>query len=219
MVGIAVSIRTGAGSGGAGYERVDQSAALLRRRRRPGLACGGDGACACFDTGSFAAGVDLRHGGVIVRLITITHDCYGLSERDLTLARQISAVARQLDVLADPCAVQTIQLTIDALVGSQVLPFWRAVLDYRRRDDSTEDFIDPRGRGPSVWFQQMNVPRLQRNRIHIDIWVPHDQAEARIAGAVAAGGHLVTDEHAPSWWGLADAEGNEACIATTMGRD
>jgi 4a-hydroxytetrahydrobiopterin dehydratase len=49
--------------------------------------------------------------------------------------------------------------------------------------------------------------------------VPHDQVEARIAAPIAADGHLVTDEHAPAWWVLADAEGNEACVATTMGRD
>jgi 4a-hydroxytetrahydrobiopterin dehydratase len=28
-------------------------------------------------------------------------------------------------------------------------------------------------------FQQMDTPRWARNRIHIDIFVPHDQAEAR----------------------------------------
>jgi 4a-hydroxytetrahydrobiopterin dehydratase len=49
--------------------------------------------------------------------------------------------------------------------------------------------------------------------------VPHDQAEARVAAALAAGGHLVTDQYAPAWWVLADAEGNEACVATWMGRD
>jgi 4a-hydroxytetrahydrobiopterin dehydratase len=47
--------------------------------------------------------------------------------------------------------------------------------------------------------------------------VPHDQAETRVTAAIAAGGHLVTDEHAPSWWVLADAEGNEACVATELG--
>jgi 4a-hydroxytetrahydrobiopterin dehydratase len=198
----------------------------------------GEGACAHFRMGSFAAGarlvhviselagledhhpdVDVRYGGVTVRLITITHDYYGLSERDVELARQISAVARELGVLADPSAVQTVQVTIDALVGPEVMPFWRAVLGYRDRGDSPEDLIDPHGRGPSFWFQQMDAPRPQRNRIHIDVWVPHDQAEARIAAAIAAGGHLVTDEHAPSWWVLADAEGNEACVATWMSRD
>ncbi len=49
--------------------------------------------------------------------------------------------------------------------------------------------------------------------------MPHDQAEARVAAAIAAGGHLVTDQHAPAWWTLADAEGNEADVATWMGRD
>jgi 4a-hydroxytetrahydrobiopterin dehydratase len=29
----------------------------------------------------------------------------------------------------------------------------------------------------------------------------------------------VTDQYAPSWWVLADAEGNEACVATWQSRD
>ena len=42
-----------------------------------------------------------------VRLITITDDYYGMSRRDVELARQISAVAREQGVSADPSAVQT----------------------------------------------------------------------------------------------------------------
>jgi 4a-hydroxytetrahydrobiopterin dehydratase len=38
------------------------------------------------------------------------------------------------------------------------------------------------------------------------------------AAALAAGGRLVRDEFAPSWWTLADAEGNGADIGTTIGR-
>jgi len=192
------------------------------------------GACTHFHTGSFAAGValvdaigrladaanhhpdvDLRYEGVTVRLWT--HDVDGLSERDIDLARQISAAARELGVPADPTAVQTVQVAIDALAGSEVRPFWRAVLGYQEVGD--EDLVDPRGRGPSFWFQQMDAARPQRNRIHVDISVPHDQAEARIAAAIAAGGRLVTDQYAPKWSVLADAEGNEACVATWMGRD
>ena len=159
----------------------------------------GDGAYAHFRTGSFAAGValvdaigrladaanhhpdvDLRYRGVTVRLVS--HDVEGLSERDVELARRISAAARELDVPADPAAVQVVQVTIDALVGPEVMPFWRAVLGYQDRSDSPdEDLIDPRGRGPSLWFQEMDAPRPQRNRIHFDVWVPHDQAEARVA--------------------------------------
>ena len=65
----------------------------------------------------------------------------------------------------------------------------------------------------------MDGPRPQRNRVHFDVWVAPELAEARIAAALAAGGRLVTDEFAPSWWVLADAEGNEVCVATALGRD
>ena len=197
-----------------------------------------DGVCAYFRTGSFTTGarliqtigalpgldehppdVDVRPEGVTVRLVTITQDNFGLTERDLELARQISAAARELGVPADPSAVQTVFTTIDVLDLPTVKPFWRAVLGYVDRADSPEDLIDPRFRGPSLWFQQMDAPRPQRNRIHLDVWVPHDQAEARVAAALAAGGRLVSDARAPSWWVLADAEGNEACIGSWLGRD
>jgi 4a-hydroxytetrahydrobiopterin dehydratase len=65
----------------------------------------------------------------------------------------------------------------------------------------------------------MDAPRPQRNRIHLDLSVPHEQAEARVAAALAVGGRLVSDEHAPSWWTLADTEGNEVDVATLLGRD
>src|SRR6185503_7513281 len=83
-----------------------------------------DGVCAYFRTGSFAAGarlvtaisalpgldaqhpdVDVRHDGVPVRLVTITTDDFGLSQRDLELARQISAIARKQGLSADPSVV------------------------------------------------------------------------------------------------------------------
>lgn len=151
--------------------------------------------------------IDLRHDGVTVTL----------TARDVVLARQISAAAAKLGIPADPTAVQFVNITIDALVGADVLPFWRALLGYRQIGD---DYLsDPSGRGPGLEIQTMDSPRLQRNRIHLDVAVPHDQAEARIAAALAAGGHLVSDAHAPKWWVLADAEGNEACVATWLGRE
>jgi 4a-hydroxytetrahydrobiopterin dehydratase len=198
----------------------------------------GEGACAFFRTDSFASGVrlvdaigelsdlddhhpdiDLRHDGVTVRLISYEEDYYGLSRRDIELARTISALARELGLRSDPSAVQTLQLTIDALVIADVIPFWRAVLGYEDRNDGDDDLIDPNWRGAPIWFQNMDAPRPQRNRIHIDLWVPHDQAEARVAAALAAGGRLVTDSHAPEWWTLADAEGNEIDVCTWQGRD
>ena len=150
--------------------------------------------------------VDLRHTGVTI----------SLTSRDITLARQISAAAQALGIVADPAAVQLVIITIDAVAIADVLPFWRALLGYRQIGD--DHLGDPSGRGPEFDFQRMDTPRPQRNRMHIDIAVPHEQAEARIAGALAAGGHLVSDAHAPMWWVLADPEDNEACVATWVGR-
>ena len=82
-----------------------------------------------------------------------------------------------------------------------------------------EDVLDPHRRWLGIWFQEMDEPRPQRNRIHVDVWVPHDEAESRVAAAIAAGGRVVNDAGAPTWWTLADPEGNEADIATWQGRD
>jgi 4a-hydroxytetrahydrobiopterin dehydratase len=193
----------------------------------------GIGGCACFRTKSFAKGValvdeigrladdmnhhpdvDLQYGTVTVRLFT--HDIMGLSNLDAELARKISDAARALDIEADPAAVQSVQLTMDVLVTDNVRPFWQAVLGYKEVGD--DDLLDPRGRGPGIWFQQMDAPRPQRNRVHVDVFVPNDQAEARVAAALAAGGHVVDDSHAPEWWTLADAEGNEVDVASTFTR-
>jgi 4a-hydroxytetrahydrobiopterin dehydratase len=189
---------------------------------------GGGFACAYFQTGSFGTGaalvqsiselpaaanhhvdVDLRAEGVTVRLFS--YEPGGLSNDDVWLAQEISAAARNLDVPADPSAVQQVQVSIDALVIPEVLPFWRAVLGYQEVGE--EDVLDPHRSGPPFTFQQMDAPRPQRNRIHIDVYIPRDQAEARIAAALAAGGHIVSDAHAPNWWTLADAEGNEVDLA------
>ncbi|MDR2987959.1 MAG: 4a-hydroxytetrahydrobiopterin dehydratase [Nocardiopsaceae bacterium] len=119
-------------------------------------------------------------------------------------------------------SVQVMEIAIDALDISRILPFWRAALGYvdePSSDGQPRAIVDPAGQGAAVWFQQMTEPRPQRNRIHLDISVPHDQARQRIEAAIAAGGVLVSDAEAPAFWVLADAEGNEACITTWQGRD
>jgi len=153
--------------------------------------------------------VDLRSAGVSVRLHTF--DFGGLSDRDAGLARRISQTARDLGAVAEPAEPQHVQLAIDAMDPATVRPFWSAVLGYAEFGDT--DLLDPHRRGPTIVFQQMDAPRPQRNRIHVDVYLPHDQVEARIAAALAAGGHLVSDAHAPGWWTLADAEGNEVDLA------
>jgi 4a-hydroxytetrahydrobiopterin dehydratase len=189
---------------------------------------------ATFLTGTFAAGmefvsrvtelaeaanhhpdVDLRYRAVHVALVS--HDVGSLTERDVNLARQISALAGGLGIEVDTRVPQSTEIAIDAMDIPAVKPFWRAAFGYV--DEGSVDLLDPLDIGPAVWFQQMDKPRPQRNRIHLDITVPHDVAEERVAAAISAGGHLVSDAAAPAFWVLADPEGNEACICTWQGRE
>jgi 4a-hydroxytetrahydrobiopterin dehydratase len=200
----------------------------------------GDGACAFFPTDSVAQGarlvaaiaelpgveehppdVDLRKDGVTVRLLTKEINWYGMSKRDVELARSISAAAGTIGLEADPAAVQSFLVVPGAPNVAEVMPFWQAVLGYERRPDSPEeDLVDPHLRGPSFWFEGMKEPRGDGGgAIHVAVWVPYEEAEARVKAALAAGGRMVRDKFAPAWWTLADAAGNEADIATVESRD
>jgi 4a-hydroxytetrahydrobiopterin dehydratase len=189
---------------------------------------GGGYAAALFLTGSFAAGlelvasigelaaaagyepdVDVRPESVTVRVSSAK--LHGLTGRDVAMAREISAAAADLRVPADPAAVQHVQIALDALDIARIRPFWHAVLGYG--EVGGEDLLDAHRQGPSFWFQQMESSRTERNRFHIDIYVPHDQVQARIDAALAVGGRIVSDAHAPGWWTLADPEGNEVDLA------
>ncbi len=165
-------------------------------------------------------GIDVRSDGVTVHMITYTDDYFGPGQRDVKLARLISVAARKLGLTADPSMVQSLLIVPGATNIADVIPFWRAVLGYEpRRDSPDEDLVDPRKRGPAFWFEQMIEPRGDGGgAIHIAVWLPYEQAEARVKAALAAGGRMVRDEFAPAWWTLADAAGNEADIATTEGR-
>lgn len=166
--------------------------------------------------------VDLRYG--LVHVALATHDAGGLTERDVALAAGISAIADALGLdAARADAGQALEIAVDALDIAAVLPFWRAVLGYVDErppaPDASPALVDPAGIGPAVWFQQMDAPRPQRNRVHLDVSVPHDAAVSRVEAALAVGGRLVSDRRAPAFWVLADAEGNEACVCTWQGRE
>jgi 4a-hydroxytetrahydrobiopterin dehydratase len=164
--------------------------------------------------------VDIRRDRVILTLQTATTAT--VTPPDVELARQISQRVNEIGLQTDghgPQPVQALEIAIDALDIPAIRPFWKSVMEYEDEVPGSHGLVDPAGQGPAIWFQQMDVPRPQRNRIHIDISVPHDEAEHRIQAALAAGGKLVSDAAAPAFWVLADPEGNEACITTWQGRD
>lgn len=86
--------------------------------------------------------------------------------------------------------------------------------------------VDPSGQVPTVWWQEPDsddtVHALQGQpfdqRWHFDVWVADDEAEEELAAVLAAGGRLVSDQAAPSYWVVEDPDGNRACICTPAGR-
>jgi 4a-hydroxytetrahydrobiopterin dehydratase len=175
------------------------------------------GVAACGDDADRHLRVDVRPNRVTLTLQSLDHAA--VTDLDVELAHRVSAVSR---TDAFPHSVQVLELAIDALDIPAIRPFWKAVFGYVSepgRDRSTDPLVDPDFQGPAIWFQQLDRERPQRNRIHFDLCVPHDEAERRIAAALAAGGRLLSDGRAPAYWVLADVEGNEICVTTWQGRE
>lgn len=160
--------------------------------------------------------VTLTYSHVDLRLMS--HDVGRVTSRDLELAQRISAIAREQEVAARPAALAELEIALDTASLAAVGPFWAAVLTGSPDSLDGDDIVDRGGRVPLLWFQGTDAHDAPRQRFHVDLWVPHDVAEARIAAAVAAGGRVVDDSEAPSFVVLADPEGNKACVCTFLDR-
>ena len=157
----------------------------------------------------------LRYGQLDIRLWS--HDSFGVTGRDIRLARRITELAREAGVRADSEGLSVVEIGLDTPDRAAVRPFWAAVLDMESprgdgevRDDGTDL--------PRLWFQESGSEE-PRQRFHLDIMVTPAEAPRRIERALAAGGRLVSDVEAPSFVVLEDAEGNKACVCTMAGRD
>ena len=157
--------------------------------------------------------VDLRYPHVDITLMS--HDVGGTTQRDIRLARQVSDIAAGMGISADPGQCAILEVALDTWDAGEIWPFWAALLG---ADGGVDEVADPAGRLPSLWFQDAERHDERRQRFHFDVWVPPDVARTRIDAALAAGGTLVSDEHAPSYVVLADAQGNRACICTSASR-
>ena len=89
--------------------------------------------------------------------------------------------------------------------------------------NSASAIVDPEGKGPRIYFQQMDTPKLGKNRLHIDInasgglRAPLDQGKGQVNKEVerllsigAKKDHeLEEDEYCVI---MLDPEGNEFCV-------
>ncbi|MGI9018194.1 MAG: 4a-hydroxytetrahydrobiopterin dehydratase [Euzebya sp.] len=155
--------------------------------------------------------IDLRYSHVNIRLIS--HDIGGKTQRDVDLARQISHIAADLGVEADPACVSRVEIGLDTWDAAEIRPFWQAVLGLRH-DTDFDDLRDDEGDLPTIWFQDCEPHPEPHQRFHLDIRVPPEVAGQRIAEALAAGGTLISDTRAPTFTVLADPQGNRICVCT-----
>lgn len=189
-----------------------------------------------FKTGDFATGlrlveeigaaaeeanhhpdVDLRYPFVQVSLRS--HDVGGVTQRDVRLAREIGEAAGRLGAKSDVASLSLLELGLDSAAHEDIRPFWAAVLGVELDDEVDDEIRDGGGLLPTVWFQDAPSAREESpQRWHLDVTVAAEVAEQRVKWAVEAGGTLVSDARKPSFWVLVDAQGNQACICTPLGR-
>ena len=184
------------------------------------------GATAVFRVGSLGEAARLAEAvakapgfagaGVLLTLadtrvtVRLSRDIWNLEARHVQLARAVSAVARKHDAVPDRAAVQEVQVAISAKHDAIDVGFWRAVLGYNPMAD--DNAVDPLGHGSTVWMQELDQAKPLRHAMHIDVSVARERVKARLEAAVAAGGRIVDESHAPSYWTLADRAGNRVCI-------
>lgn len=140
----------------------------------------------------------------------------------------------------------SIQVVFDSRDPPSLSKFYAEALHYKVQDPpqgyaSWEDFlkaqgipeeewdyasaiIDPEGKGPRVYFQQLDTPKLGKNRLHIDInasgglRIPLAERRGQVNAEVArlqglgATKHHELEEMGEYCVVMLDPEGNEFCV-------
>ncbi|MCY0935258.1 VOC family protein [Streptomyces sp. H34-S4] len=147
----------------------------------------------------------------------------------------------------------TLQLTIDCADPRVMVTFWTQALGYVPEPapdghatwrvywagmgvpeeelpegvgELPESIVDPSGRGPRVWFQQVPEPKAGKNRVHLDLKVSGgrgvpmelrtrrvDDTVERLTGAGATVLRVLDELETHYAVVLQDPEGNEFCVA------
>lgn len=155
------------------------------------------------------ADIDLRPEGVVVRIPYRNPE--GIPAAAGEFAGAVSRAAAELSLNADPSLAQSIGIYVAQHSQVDTRPFFLAALGYEAFGDT--DAVDPLRCGPQLVFNPIAGDSPARGRTHFDVFVPADQAQARVDAAVAAGGRLADDSHAPAWWSLASPDNHGVDIA------
>jgi len=154
--------------------------------------------------------VDLRPEAVVIRVPYSSPD--GIPAAAAEFAAAVSRAAADLQLTPDPSLAQSIGIYVAQHSRADVRPFFTAALGYEAFGDT--DAVDPLRCGPQLAFNPITGDSPARGRTHFDVFVPADQARARVDAALAAGGRLVDDSYAPAWWSLASPDNHGVDIAS-----
>ena len=154
--------------------------------------------------------IDVRPEAIAVRIPHGGED--GVPAAAPEFAATVSRAAGELNLRPDPSRAQSMSIYVAQNSEIDARPFFMAALGYEPLWDT--DAVDPLRRGPSLAFNPIAGDVPSRGRTHLDIYVPADQARARVDAAIAAGGRLVDDSYAPKWWTLASPENHGVDIAS-----
>lgn len=145
-----------------------------------------------------------------------------VTQRDVDLARRISEVAHEHGLTADPTSVTEVELGLESARADVVAPVWAALLTgdaaSQGRGTPGDEVRDATARVPNLWFDDSAPDASDGQRLHVEVYVPAEVVEERIAAVVAAGGTVVDDSGSPGLTVVADPDGNRGVLcADTSG--
>jgi 4a-hydroxytetrahydrobiopterin dehydratase len=143
-----------------------------------------------------------------------------VTQQDVDLARRIQQIASEQGLRADPSSVTELELGLDAITSGAIAPMWAALLtgdsSSQGRGTPGDEVRDATARIPNLWFDDAPQDGAEPSRFHVEVYVPAEIVEDRIAAVVAAGGTVVDDSQSPALTVVADAEDNRGVLCADV---
>ncbi len=141
------------------------------------------------------------------------------TQQDVDLARRITDIAADHQLVADPASVSEVELGLDTSDSGTIAPVWAALLtgsaDSQGRGSPSDEVRDATVRVPNLWFGD-DEPDASGQRFHVEVYVAPEVVEQRIAAAVAAGATVVDDTQSPGLTVIADQDGNKGVLCADV---
>ena len=142
-----------------------------------------------------------------------------VTQQDVDLARRITQIAADHGLPADPASVSVVELGLDTPDSAVIAPVWAALMtgdaDAQGRGTPSDEVRDAGGRVPNLWFGDAQGD-MTAQRFHLEVYVPLEVREERIAAAIASGGTVVDDSESPGLTVIADQDGNRGVLCVDV---